>query len=237
VAVCELGVGDCELPLQARGLAADLVEPAVGLRVDARDEEAGHGGDELRVTAGRDEALETPDVGLGDRCVAVEREDQGDVDRLALRDAVLDRGKPGQRRRNLDEEIRPVDLRVEADRLLEGLFAVVGEGRVDLERDPAVEALALVPDGAQQVARILDVLLREVEEDLGRVVLGLHHLGEPLVVPVARGERFLEDRRIGGHADDRVLLHQPGQLARLEHLARKRVDPDADSLLRELVQS
>ena len=57
-----------------------------------------------------------------------------------------------------------------------------------------------------------------------------------LVVPVSGRERLLEDRRIGGDADDGVLLDQPLQLARLEHLARERVDPDADSVLRELVQ-
>ena len=58
-----------------------------------------------------------------------------------------------------------------------------------------------------------------------------------LVVPVARGQRLLEDRGVRGDADNCVLVHEPLQLARLEHLARERVDPDADSVLRELVQS
>ena len=60
---------------------------------------------------------------------------------------------------------------------------------------------------------------------------------ELLVVPVALGERLLEDRRVRGHADDGVLLHQAGELARLQHLARERVHPDAHAVLAQLVQS
>ena len=37
--------------------------------------------------------------------------------------------------------------------------------------------------------------------------------------------------------DDRVLVDEPLQLAGLEHLARQRVDPDADAVLGQLVQS
>ena len=223
--------------LQPCRLAADLVEPPVRLRVDARDEEARHRRDIRRVAAAGDEPLEPADVGLDHRRVALEREDQRHVDRPALRDAVLDRGKAGHGRRDLHEHVRLVDLLVQPDRLLERRLAVVGQRRVDLDRDVAVDAARALPDRLHQVAGAADVLHRQLEEDLGRIVLGLQQLAELLVVPVARGERLLEDRRVRGDADDRVLLHQPGELTRLEHLARDRVDPGADARFEELMQS
>ena len=69
------------------------------------------------------------------------------------------------------------------------------------------------------------------------VIVRRQNLAELLVVPVACGERLLEDRRVRGDADDGVLLHQPRELARLEHLPGEGVDPDADAVLRELMQS
>ena len=74
-------------------MAADLVEPAVGLGVDAADEERRDGRDARRVAAALDQAAEAADVRLGDLAVALEREDQRDVDRDAARDRLLDRGQ------------------------------------------------------------------------------------------------------------------------------------------------
>ena len=233
--VGELRVRDRELALQLR--IPVLLEPTIGLGVDPRDEEARDRRDRRGIAAGLDEPLEPAEVRLDDGLVAVEREDQRDVDRLALRDRVLDRAEAGLGGRDLDEQVRSVDVLVQAHRLLEGALAVVGERRVDLERDVAVEALAAIPHRSHQVAGALDVLDRELEEDLGRVVLPLHDLLELLVVPLARRERLLEDRRVRRDPDDGVLLHQSRQLARLQHLPRQRVDPDADPLLAQLMQS
>ena len=237
VAVREPRVRDRELALEPRRLAADLLQPPVGLGVDARDEEARDRRDARGIAAARDQPLQPADVRLDDGRVALEREDQGHVDRLALRDAVLDRGEARHGRGDLHEQVRLVDLAVQPDRLLEGRLAVVGQRRVDLERDVAVDAFRPVPDRLQQVAGAPDVLHRELEEDLGRVVLGLQQLAELLVVPVPGRERLLEDRRVRGDADDGVLLQQPGELAGLEHLARDRVDPRADAGLVQLMQS
>ena len=80
-----------------------LVEALVGLGVDARDEERGDRRElAARVAAAVDEALDAADVGLGDLAVALEREDQRDVDRDALGDRVLDRLQALERRRDLD---------------------------------------------------------------------------------------------------------------------------------------
>ncbi|MBA2331542.1 MAG: hypothetical protein H0V94_01970, partial [Actinobacteria bacterium] len=165
------------------------------------------------------ETLEAADVGLDDRLVALEREDQRDVDRLALRDRVLDRAQSGLGRGDLDEQVRPVDVLVQAHRLLERALTVVGERGVDLERDVAVQPFAAIPDGAKQVARALDVLDRKLEEDLSWIVLPLRDLRELLVVPDPLGHRLLEDRRVRGDADDGVLLDEACQLPCLQHLA------------------
>ena len=146
VLVGELRVRDRELALQVG--PAERLEPLVGLGVDAGDEEARDGEHLARVAAAGDEPLEPAEVGLGDGRVALEREDQRHVDRDALRDAVLDRAEARLGGRDLHVEVRAVDLLVEAHRLLEGALAVVGERRVDLERDEAVDPVRALPDGA-----------------------------------------------------------------------------------------
>ena len=89
---------------------------------------------------------------------------------------------------------------------------------------------------AQQIAGGLDVLHREREEDLRRVVRRRGDLPQLRVVPVALGEGLLEDRRVRRDADDGVLLHHALELTGLEHLARERVEPDADAVLGQLMQ-
>ena len=124
---------------------------------------------------------------------------------------------------------------VQADGLGLRLLGVVREVRVDLERDPAVLALALVPDGAQDVARGADVVLGELPEDLlGIVELGAQ-LPDLVVIGVALGDRALEDRGVGRHAHD-ALFDQALEVAVLDELARQVVDPDALIALGELLQ-
>ena len=234
--VRELRVRHGELALEV-SRRAGLVEPAVGLGVDARDEEAGDRRDLGRVAATLHQPLEPAQVRLHDLDVALQREDQRDVDVPPARDHLLDRGQAGFRRRDLDEAVRPVDDVVQALRLVDRALRVEGEVRVDLDRDVAVLPLAAVPDGAQQVARVLDVLDRELEEGLFRVVLARENLAQLLVVRVALDERLLEDRRVRGHADDRVLAHQLLQLALMDQAAGEVVDPDALAQLGQLLQA
>ena len=90
----------------------------------------------------------------------------------------------------------------------------VGEPRVDLERDVAVDAPGAFPHRTHQIARFLDVLDRELAEDQQRIVLpSVEHLAKLVVVRVARRERLLEDRRVRRDAGDGVLVHQPRELA------------------------
>ena len=141
--VGEPGVGDPEAALQV--FAAELVEATVGLGVDPRDEEAGDGVDGARVAADADEALEAAQVGLDHLLVAGEREDQGHVDRAAAGGHLFDRPDAGVRGRDLDQQVRPRDRRVEHRGLVDRGLGVVGEVGVDLDRDVAVTAAGVAP--------------------------------------------------------------------------------------------
>ena len=117
---------------------------------------------------------------------------------------LLDRRQALRRRGDLDEDVGPVDHRVQALGLVDRRLRVVREPRVHLERDPAVACVVagLVPDGAEDVARAADVLDGQREEDLLRLALFLQDLAELVVVGVAFGDRALEDGRVGRDALD-----------------------------------
>ena len=233
--VGELCIGNRELPLQVA--STDRLEPLVGLGIDPGDEEARDREHLARVASGGDEPLEATEIGLGNGGIALEREDQRHIDRDTLGDAVLDRTEPGLGSRDLDVEVRPIDLIVEAKRLLEGAFALVRECRVNLERHPPVDPRRALPDRAHQIASATDVVHREREEDLGRVVGPRRELAQLGVVEVAIGECFLEDRRVGRHADDRVVGHETGEHSGMKHLSREGVDPDANACATQLRES
>jgi hypothetical protein len=186
-------------------VAADLVEPLVGLRVHARDEERGDRRDVLRVPAALDEPLDAADVRLGHFAVALQREDQRDVDRDAAGDRLLDRGQSRLRRRDLDVDVVALDHGVQVGRLVDRGLRVVRVVRIDLERDPPVLAVGAVPDLLEQVAGAPDVLAREREEDVLGLLLLRRLLADLVVVVVAVGDRALEDRRVGRHADDALV--------------------------------
>ncbi len=135
--VGQLRVGDRQLALELV-VTADVVEALVDLGVDARHEEGGDRGDLGQVAAALGETLEAADVRLGDLAVALEREDQRHVDGDAGGDRLLDRGQALLRGRDLHEQVRAVDVLRQPLRLVGRALGVVGEVRVDLERDPAV---------------------------------------------------------------------------------------------------
>ena len=71
---------------------------------------------------------------------------------------------------DLHVHVLPSDELVQELRLLERVLPLVGEIRIDLDRDEAVDAVGALPHRQQQIAGALDVLDREREEDLLRVV-------------------------------------------------------------------
>ncbi len=214
-------IEDAPQPLRAGQLVIGAVgavgdgdpEPVAQIRrhllgdgdVPATDEERGNGGD-VGVEVGLDAALHTPHVGLGGGEVLIGREEQGDVDRNAGEDRILDRRKPRLGTGDLDEEVVALGPRVQLRRLLDRRRGVIGEQRRDLQRDETVNAVGALVHGGEEVGGGAQVGDRELEEEiLGRARRGAV-TGDLLIVGVAGGDRLVEDRRVGGETCNRELL-------------------------------
>ena len=127
--------------------------------------------------------------------------------------------------------------RVELLRLLARGVRVVGQRRVDLDRDISAQAPAPVPHRSHEVARPAHVLRGELEERLARLAALRAEPSQLLVVPRALGHRLLEDRRVRRDAADSVVAHHPLELPRLQEIAGEEVDPHALSERRQLMQA
>ncbi len=233
--VGEPGVGDPGLAEEVVG-GAGLVQPVVDLGVDAGDEERRDRVDLGEVQPGVVRLLQTGEVGVHHALVAVQPEDQGDVDADALAQGVGDRGGALGGRRDLDEQVLPVDLLPQLLGRGEGRVGVEGEVGGDLDGDPAVDPVGGVVDRLEDVAGVAYVGGGQREHrlvDVGALGGELAHL---VVVPLALGERGGEDRRVGGDAHDVVVPDEVGEVARLDALAGEVVEPDGDSGLRQLLQ-
>ena len=134
---------------------------------------------------------------------------------------------------DLHEQVAALDHGVQPARLLNRGIGVMGQVRVDLERDPAVTKLALaVKHGLEQITGAPDVIARQREEDLLWIGLCGEHLAQLLVVGVARADRVLEDGRVRGHADDPV-VDKSCQIAVANERAREVVDPRTLAVIEE----
>ena len=209
--------------------------------VPAADEQRGDRGD-VGVEPGLDPALDPAHVGLGGADVLLVVEEQGDVDRDAGEDRLLDRLATRLGSRDLDVEVVALALRVQASRLLDRRRGAVGEQRRDLQGAEAVDAGGAAVDVGEEVAGVAQVGQGKLEEDvLGRVFAdpvrclgGLADLGDLLVVGVAGPDRLVEDRRVRGQPGDGELLDVALEDALAQHRAGDVVEPEA---LPQLVQS
>ena len=222
--VGDLRIGDRRLAAQV--LASGALERGVDLGVDARDEEARHRRGRLERLAPLGATLEPADVGLGDRLIARHGEQQRDVDVQADRGQLLERAHARVGARHLDQHVRAIDRGAMMLGRLDRLVRIVRQRCRDLERHVSVSPVCAVPRGPQQVGRVADVLVGQLVEDLLDVA-GLTELfTERVVVAVGVAHRLLEDRRVGGHAADPVLLDQPAQGPPVEELPADVVQPD-----------
>jgi hypothetical protein len=123
---------------------------------------------------------------------------------------------------------------VEVRRLLDRGRRVVGQARVDLDRDVAVATACPVPDGSEKIAGGGDITHRQLQEDAPGIRIAA---GDLLVVGVPMRERLLEDARIRGDADDGVLVDRLRKGAGFDQITRQIVDPDALAERRQLMQA
>ena len=109
-----------------------------------------------------------------------------------------------------------------------------GDPRVDLDRDPAVDPVARVVGRPQHVAGVAHVLGRDGAQRLADVDPAHGEVGQLRVVEVAARDRLLEDRRVGGDADQAAVADQVGQVAGLQPVTAEVVEPDGDTGLGQL---
>ena len=128
------GIGYGRLaPQRRRG--AEAVEHRIDLCVQPADEETGDRDDSVDWKTLLNPGLEAGHVGVDDLPVAVDVEQQGDVDVDPLADAPLDGGKSGRSSRDLDLHVGAIDRAPQPGRFLHGSVSLVGQLRRDLERD------------------------------------------------------------------------------------------------------
>ena len=185
--------------------------------------------DRVQVVAGLLGGFQAGQVGVHHQPVALDREDQRDVDRNAFGQNGGDGGQARLGGRNLDQQVGPVDDLPQLDGLRDGLVGVVGQPGVHLDRHPPVDTVGGVPLGPQHVAGLADVVGGHGADGGVDVGAAVGEFGDLRVISVALGQRGLEDRRVGGDADDALGVDQLLQVARLQPVAGQVVEPDGDS--------
>ena len=189
--------------------------------------------DQVQIVPGCLGRFETGEIGLHDRAVARDGEDQRHVDRYAFGQNGGDRGETGQGGGNLDQHIGPVDDLPQLDRLQDRLVGLVRQSRVDLDRDPAVDAVGGHPLRPENVAGPADVVGGGGADGGVDVGAARCEFGDLGVVGGALRERGLEDRRVRGDAHHALGVDQLLEVAAIESIAGQVVEPDGNARRRQ----
>jgi hypothetical protein len=233
--VGELGLGDRGLAAQGERLGRrDGVEAGVDGGVDPGDEERRHRRDVGEIALG---TFETGEVRLDDLVVALDREEQRDVDAAALGDHGLDGLETFGGAGDLDIQVRFVDGGVERPGRSDGARGVAGQARRHLDRHITVEAVAGVVDRPEHSKGRLDVGGDELPVDVGGRCTGGDEVVELVVVGVAAADGLLEDRRVRGETTH-TGVDPANQLAGGDPAAPEVVEPRAlPGLVEQFVQA
>ena len=175
--------------------------------------------------------LQSAKVRLSHLLVGGDREQQCDVDVDPLVQGLLDRGHALRRPRDLDHHVRAIDALPERADLLERALGVVRELGRDLERDEPVASARLPVYTREHVGRELHVADRDVLVDRYRIQVLPGKLPQIVVVVIRPQDRLLEDRRIRGHAAERLDRDHPRELSAFHHRTANLVEPHADARL------
>ena len=184
----------------------------------------------LQVVAVGGSLSDALDVSVDDLLVALEREDQGDVDGDTLGQGGGDGRQAFEGCRNLDHGVRTVDLLPEFHSLLGGVLGVVGQTRVDLDGDAAVDEVGSLSDLAEDVGGVAHVGGGELADS--GLNVNLAELLELSVVRADLAQGLLEDGRVGGNADDVLVGDEVLQGAGLDAGAGQVVQPDGNAVVR-----
>ena len=169
--------------------------------------------DRVQVMPGLLSGLEAGEVGRHHCTVAIDGEDQRDIDRNTFGENRRDGGQTGQRGRNLDQQIGPINDFPQLDRLQDRLIGVVRQPRVDLDRDPAVDAIGGLPLRPKHIAGLSDVVRGGGADGGVDVGAPRGEFSDLRGIRGARRECSLEYRRVGRDADNTLGVDEFLQIA------------------------
>ena len=108
-----------------------------------------------------------------------------------------------------------------------GARCVVRQERRDFQRHPAIDAVGTIKDRLEQIGRAVQILQRQVEEQIFAAHAGLDLLGDRRVIGRAVLEGEIEDRRVRGQPGHRKLGDIFLQGAVVQQVAGDVVEPNA----------
>ena len=180
-----------------------------------------------RIAALGDIFFEAGEIGLGDLEIDLLREQQRDVDADAFTDQMLDRRQALRCRRHLDHQVLAIDFFPEPLGFDDGGLGVQRQIGRHFEADEAVMPFQFIVDRPQHVGRMLDILDREMLEQLGhRTVAPLQRLADRRVIFVRTADRLFENRRVRRDALDAIGVDQLFQVAFGDEAAGQEIQPD-----------
>lgn len=166
---------------------------------------------------------------VDDRAVALQGEDQGHVDADALGQRSRDGFEAFKRCRDLDVDVVLVDLGVEVLGLGDGSCGIPSKAGVNLDGDAAIHTLGGGGDGSEEIAGVSDVRGGDFEDRFFDAGTGRGLRCDGGVVIRAGSDGGVEDRRVGGHTNNVLLVDELLQGARLQAVAGKVIKPDGDA--------
>ena len=170
------------------------------------------------------------EVGVHDRAVPGQGEDQGHIDADSLAGDLRDGGETFWGGRDLHEHVVAVHRGPQGAGHVRGGGGVTGQPGVDLDGDPPVLPGCLPVHRGKDVAGGADVIGGDREDGSLRAGPQLGQVTQLAVIPVALGQGRREDRGVGRHADDVPAGDERLELAAGEQLAGEVVQPYRDAL-------
>ena len=179
----------------------DSVQVPVDLAVDAAEEERRDAVDSREVSGAR---LQTGEVRVDDLLVALESEQQRNVDVASLGDQLLHSGYALRCGGDLHHQVRLGNPLVQRPRRSDRSLRVVRNVRGDLDRDEAVIAATRGVDRVKLREGILDISEDHFPVDVRWSCSVCDERADLILVVVRARDRLGEDGRVRGDATDTV---------------------------------
>ena len=204
-----------------------LLDEPIHRNVDSAHEEAGDACHPAGIAALRDQMFEAREIGFDDLFIDLLREQQRNIDVDPLADELADRRQARLGPRHFDHQVIATDRPPEPPRFDDGRLGIHRQIGRNLEADVSVPAFRCFKDRAQGVGSVLNIFDRKslIERHDIAITVGFNRVQGRIIVGAA-GDGFFENRGVGGHACQPVLLDQFLQPALGDETPRQEVEPN-----------